>query len=124
MKFWYCEKCKNLFQVLNDGGITPVCCNQDMILLEANTEDASNEKHVPFITRDGANVTVQVGSEAHPMLDAHYIEWIIVQQGDHIQAMMLHPDEEPKATFVLQDADAPIKVYEHCNLHGLWLAEA
>lgn len=122
-KFYRCEVCGNLFGVINDGGITPVCCNQDMVLLEANTTDAANEKHVPFLTRNGKELNVKVGSVAHPMLAEHYIQWIAVAQGDHTQRIALHPDEAPEANFILPDADAPVVVYEYCNLHGLWMAE-
>ena len=39
--------------------------------LKANVTDGAVEKHVPQITRDGAHVTVQVGSTIHPMLPEH-----------------------------------------------------
>ena len=29
----------------------------------------------------------------------------------------------PKADFAVAAGDAPVKVYEYCNLHGLWVAE-
>lgn len=36
----------------------------------------------------------------------------------------LKPGEKPVATFVLKDGEKVIAAYEHCNLHGLWKAEA
>ena len=47
-----------------------------------NTVDASKEKHVPVITREGSTVTVAVGAAAHPMLEAHYIGWILLETAD------------------------------------------
>lgn len=122
-KFYYCEKCKNLLAVFNDGGGVPTCCGEEMKLLTANTVDASQEKHVPYVTRDGKNLHVQIGEEEHPMTDAHWIQWILVVQGDHSQRVVLHPEEKPVADFQLSDASAPVTVYEYCNLHGLWVIE-
>lgn len=123
-EFYHCSICGNLFGVLHNAGPIPVCCGKDMDILTANTVDASAEKHVPFITRDGVDVKVQVGSDVHPMEDAHYITWILVQQGNHTQRIALKPGQEPKAEFQVKSADEPIAVYEYCNLHGLWMAEA
>lgn len=124
MKFLRCDVCGNLFGVVNDSGVTPVCCNQPMTTLEPNTTDAAGEKHVPVLERSGANVTVKVGSVTHPMQDEHYIQWIAVSQGDHVQRIVLHPGAAPEASFVLDDPNAPVTAYEYCNLHGLWSAQS
>lgn len=122
--FFYCTKCHNMFEAIHDSGINPVCCGIDMENLQAGTTDASQEKHVPFLTRDGKNLTVQIGSDIHPMIDTHYIQWIVVAQGDRTQRIDLHPEMEPIANFTLESDSEPVTVYEYCNLHGLWLAEA
>ena len=44
-----------------------------------NTTDAAVEKHVPVVEINDNKVTVTVGSVLHPMLDVHYIEWIILE---------------------------------------------
>ena len=69
-KFYRCDICGNLVELIEDGGGELVCCGEPMRLLEANTTDAATEKHVPVCTRDGNALHVVVGSVAHPMLDA------------------------------------------------------
>lgn len=123
VKFLRCALCGNIFGVVNDSGVIPVCCNQPMGVLEPNTTDAAGEKHVPALERNGAKLTVKVGSVAHPMQEEHYIQWIAVAQGDRVQRVVLHPGAAPEASFTLDDAQAPVSAYEYCNLHSLWSAE-
>ena len=85
-----------------------------------NTVDASGEKHVPVIDIIGQTVTVTVGSVEHPMLDAHYIQWILLETKQGRQWKSLLPGQKPVATFALTEGDSVIAAYEYCNLHGLW----
>ncbi len=87
-----------------------------------NTVDAAYEKHVPVIDHQGDSVTVKVGSVAHPMLDVHYIEWIILETATGYQKHDLKPGDEPIAHFAV--TEPVIAAYEYCNLHGLWMAKA
>ena len=80
--FYRCEVCGNLVELIEDGGGELVCCGEPMKLLTANTTDAATEKHVPVCTREGNKLHVVVGSVAHPMVDAHYIQWICVAQAN------------------------------------------
>lgn len=123
MEFYRCELCGNIVVKLADGGGTLACCGQDMQMPQAGVVDAALEKHVPAFQRDGSTLSVQVGSEIHPMTAAHYIQYILIHQGDQVQYVTLSPDQEPKATFSI-DPDQPVTIYEYCNLHGLWKAEA
>lgn len=118
-KFYRCEVCGRLIDVVKDGGPL-TCCGQDMTLLKANTSDGAKEKHVPFIERNGNEVTVTIGSVEHPMIPEHYIEMIQVVQGDKEWRVMLHPGQKPQIKLTVDDG--PIAVYEYCNLHGLWVA--
>ena len=95
---------------------------EPQIELAANTEDAAFEKHVPAVEIDGNIVTVTVGEVEHPMLDAHYIQFIYLETEDGGQMKVLAPGEAPKAVFDL-DGSIPVAVYELCNLHGLWKKE-
>jgi superoxide reductase len=122
-KFYRCNHCGNIFGVINDANVVPICCGEPMEILAANTTDAAQEKHVPVIERDGDKVTVKVGSVPHPMLEEHYIQWILIAQGDVTQRAALSPGGAPEATFTVADANAPVRAYEYCNLHGLWTAE-
>jgi superoxide reductase len=124
IKFYKCNHCGNIVEVINDGGVIPVCCGDPMELLKPNSTEAAREKHIPIIEKNGDTVTVRVGSEPHPMIPEHYIMWIILAQGDQVQLAKLQPGGEPNATFKIADENAPVTAYEYCNLHGLWAAEA
>ena len=59
----------------------------------ANTTDGAYEKHVPVIEQKGDHVTVKVGSVAHPMLDVHWIEWIVLETATGYQKHDLKPGD-------------------------------
>lgn len=123
MDFYFCEHCGALYVKANKvGQATPVCCGEETQKLEANTKDAVVEKHVPVVTREGNKISVVVGEVIHPMEENHFIDLIAVVQGEKYQSVALKPGQEPKAEFLVEDG--PITVYEHCNKHGLWKAEA
>ena len=96
----------------------------DCEVIEPNTTDAAGEKHVPVISVDGNVVTVTVGEVEHPMLEAHYITWIMLETEQGRQRKTLKPGDRPVAVFALTEGDKPVAAYEYCNLHGLWKAEA
>lgn len=124
MRFFKCQGCGNFVTFLNEkSGCTPKCCGETMKELTANTTDGAKEKHVPMIEEDGKAVTVTVGSAEHPMIDAHYIQWIILETKQGYQKKDLHPGEKPVARFALSDDDEVVAAYEYCNLHGFWKAE-
>lgn len=121
LKIYKCEICGNIVELLHEGKGELVCCGEPMKHYVENTVDASQEKHVPVIEKlqDGYKVTV--GSNIHPMLDKHYIEWIEIIAGEKVYRQFLKPGEEPVAFFKIE-ADQVI-AREYCNLHGLWKAE-
>ena len=94
-----------------------------MELLVAGSVDAAAEKHVPAVTREGNVLRARVGSVEHPMLPEHHIQWIAVACERRLQLARLDAGEKPEAAFHVP-AGAPVTVYEYCNLHGLWKAEA
>lgn len=117
-----CTICGNLIELINDSGVLPVCCGQPMQHLVPNTVDAAAEKHLPEITRNGNCIKITVGSVQHPMLPEHYIEWIVLVQGNRMQRVQLNPSDQPEAVF--ECTTEPVTVYAHCNLHGLWMRKA
>ena len=124
MLFYKCAHCGNFVTFLTEkAACTPMCCGVKMEEVVANTVDAAKEKHVPAVTVDGNLVKVAVGSVAHPMMDAHYIQFIILETKKGYQKVDLKPGQEPAAQFLVAEGDAPVAVYEYCNLHGLWKAE-
>ena len=122
-QFFICEKCGNMIAMVKSSGVPVMCCGQKMTELIPGTSDGAHEKHVPVFTVEGNQVNVKVGEVAHPMLDAHYIEWISLQTKQGNQRKELHPGEAPEACFALCEGDEVEAVYAYCNLHGLWKAE-
>lgn len=124
MKIFKCTKCATVVELIHDGGCKPECCGEAMVELKANTTDAAQEKHVPVVKVEGSKVSVQVGSVLHPMTPEHSIQFIAVKAGSLTLRKDLTPSDEPKADFELGAYHGPIEVYEYCNLHGFWKAEA
>ncbi|MBR2717575.1 MAG: desulfoferrodoxin [Oscillospiraceae bacterium] len=122
VKYYICERCKNIITYLNQSAVPVMCCGQKMAELVPGTTDAAQEKHVPVITKDGDTVTVSVGAVAHPMTEQHYIQWIVLETKQGIQRKMLTPTSEPKAVFALCPGDEVEAAYAYCNLHSLWKA--
>lgn len=123
-KFFICKHCGNIIGLINDAGVSLVCCGEEMNELVPNTTDASVEKHVPAIKVDGNKVTIEIGSSPHPMTEQHYISWVYIQTEKGGQRKMLAPGEEPCVEFVLTDDDSLESAFAYCNLHGLWKASA
>ena len=121
-RFFVCEICGNIIAMVKPSGVPVVCCGKPMKALIPNTTDASQEKHVPVWSREGNLVKVQVGSAAHPMVAAHYIEWVSLQTKAGNQRKALAPEQAPEVTFALTEGDEVEAVYAYCNLHGLWKA--
>jgi len=114
-----CSVCGNIVESLWDGKPEIICCGKPMSKLIANTVDASKEKHVPVIVRDGNKVTVKVGSVPHPMEAKHYILFVEVIAGDKVYRHDFRPgDKVAEATFVIEEQNLVAR--EYCNLHGLW----
>ena len=120
MNFYLCKLCGNIADVVS-GPATPMsCCGEVMTLLAANTVEASQEKHLPHVTKTDDGIKVQVGSVAHPMEEAHFIDFIVVKTEKGAQRVKLNIGAAPEAEFCFAAGDGPVEVYEYCNLHGLW----
>ncbi len=107
-----------LFYRLNDQIVIGGSEGMEII---PNIADGAYEKHVPVIEHHGDTVVVQVGSVAHPMLDVHYIEWIVLETATGYQKKDLKPGDKPEAAFAV--TEPVVAAYEYCNLHGLWMAK-
>ncbi len=120
LQVYRCNICGNIVMVLHAGRGQLVCCNQPMELLEENTTDAAQEKHVPVIEKVEGGYKVKVGSVPHPMEEKHYIEWIELQVDGKSYIQFLKPGDAPEATFKVEGENVTAR--EYCNLHGLWKA--
>ena len=118
-KFYICEHCKNVVEMVHDAGVNPVCCGQKMTELKAGVVEASHEKHIPVVTVEGNLVKVVVGAVEHPMSAEHSIEWVYLETDKGVQRKRLAPGDAPVAEFHLGN-ETPVAVYAYCNLHGLW----
>lgn len=124
MLFYKCNLCGNFITFLTEKtAATPVCCNETMTEIIANTTDAAQEKHVPVVSCEGSKVTVNVGSVNHPMLAEHFIQFVILETTAGYQKKDLKPGDDPCAVFCLAEGEQPLAAYEYCNLHGLWKTE-
>ncbi len=100
-----------------------MCCGQKMVEMQPNSTEAAVEKHLPAVEVSGNTVKVCVSTVEHPMLEAHYIDWVCLQTEQGVQVKKLEVGKKPEATFALAEGDKVVAVYEYCNLHGLWKTE-
>lgn len=119
-----CQVCGNIVEHLHVGGGTLSCCNQQMSELEASTADSTTEKHVPFILKTESGYVVKVGETVdHPMMDAHFIQWIELHTSNCVYRRYLSQEDSPQAEFQIGHDVEIICAKEYCNLHGLWKSQ-
>ena len=121
LKVYKCNHCGNVIVKLLDAGVPVMCCGEQMVELKENSTEAATEKHLPVLTRNGDVVTVDVSTVSHPMTPEHWITFIAIETEKGYQIKRLDPSQAPKASFV--EEEKVVKVYEYCNLHGLWVSE-
>ena len=122
IKFYLCQHCKNVAIKVVDSQVPLVCCGEKMVELIPMQSDGALEKHLPVLSFDGDKLTVTVGEVLHPMMENHYINFIVVELKDGYIIKHLNPTSQPIATFNVNKADV-VAVYEYCNLHGLYKVE-
>ena len=118
--FYKCPICGNIIGLI-DGDISHIrCCGKEMELLVANSQDAATEKHVPVYEKDGDEIIVRVGEVEHPMVEDHYIMWIVQVSDNQTTRIRLHPNQKPEVRFKYIPEST---IYAYCNKHGLWKTE-
>ncbi len=117
-QIYKCNVCGNIVEILHTGAGELVCCNEPMKPREENAVDAATEKHIPVMEQTDKGVLVKVGSAAHPMEEAHFIEWIELLVDGKSCKRFLNPGDEPRAEFCAKGENIQARAY--CNLHGLW----
>lgn len=123
IKFYKCEHCGNIAIKVVDHNVPLFCCGEKMVEMVADSTDAATEKHVPAVTREEGHLHVNVGSVDHPMLPEHWIQFICLVTDKGYEVHPLTPENAPATDFYVADGVTPLKVYEYCNLHGLWVTE-
>ena len=123
MRFFRCKHCGKIIALVNDVKVPTICCGEAMEELIPNTQDGAREKHVPVFEVKDRLVHVKVGDVEHPMLEAHYIQWIMLVTNLGNQRKVLKPGQKPEADFALLEGEEVVAVLEYCNLHGLYMAK-
>ena len=87
------------------------------------SEEMSEEKHVPIVTKTQDGVEIKVGQAPHPMEDSHYIMFIEANSADkkYVKRKYLLPHEEP--VLKLKCDCKEVVARELCNIHGVWISE-
>ena len=120
MKFYMSENYSNIITKLTSDH-SPLSANgKELVPVKAGAVDAAVEKHVPAVQVEGNLVRVNVGEVEHPMTEAHYIPWIVLESSHGAQIRWLQPTDAPSVSFLLAEGEEPKVVYAYCNLHGLW----
>ena len=123
MRFFRCKECGKIIAIVDGPAHCPTkCCGEPMEELVPNTQDGAHEKHIPVYEVKDNIVHVQVGSVAHPMVEAHFISWIMLVTDKGNQRKTLKPGDAPEADFALLPGEKGLAVLEYCNLHGLYKA--
>ena len=104
-RFLICEHCGNIIAMVKDSGVPVMCCGQKMTEIIPGTSDGAVEKHLPVWTVEGNTVKVSVGSVEHPMVEAHYIEWVSLQTKSGNQRKVLKPGDAPEVSFAISEGD-------------------
>ena len=118
-----CEGCGKMVLEVVGSACPTKCCGEPMVELVPNTSEGAGEKHIPVVKVEGNKVTVQVGEVLHPMMEAHFINFIILETTQGYQKKDLKPGEQPCAEFALAENEKAVAAYEFCNLHGFWKTE-
>ncbi|MEG1073039.1 MAG: desulfoferrodoxin family protein [Oscillospiraceae bacterium] len=116
-KLYRCAHCGNIVFKIVDSGVPVICCGEPMGELKPNITDGAVEKHVPDVKREGDDVTIQIGSTIHPMIDTHYIQMIAAVTGDTVTIRKPKPGDAPLLKVTTTE---DVTAYEYCNLHGFW----
>lgn len=117
VRFYVCKTCGNVIGLIHGNAAALRCCGQEMQLLEANTEDAAVEKHVPVYERVEDEIVVKVGEVEHPMEKDHYIMWVAVVSDNKTTRVRLFPEQSTETRLPYQPGAT---LYAYCNKHGLW----
>ena len=118
LTLYKCDICGNQICMVEDSGVVPSCCREDMRHIRANTQDAAREKHIPDIERRGRRVHIAIGSEPHPMTGDHHIEWIVLLTARGLYCRGLTAGDAPGAEFTVPEDD---RFYDHYDsFYGQW----
>ena len=122
-QIYKCFTCGNIVEVASAGAGTLVCCNEEMELLTPEIKEEGGVKHIPVIEKVDEGISVKLGEVPHPMDEDHYINFIILTDGEQVYRANLKPGDEPKAIFKVDGEVSDFKACAYCNVHGLWQSQ-
>ena len=117
VKFYQCEICGNMIGLIEGDIKNITCCEMVMNKMEANTTDASLEKHVPVYEKVEDELLIKVGEIEHPMEKEHYFMWIAQVTQNKTTRVKLYPEQSTETRFPYIPGST---IYAYCNKHGLW----
>jgi len=115
-----CDVCNKVVEIIGAGEGELYCDDKPMVLQLPKTGDGAVEKHIPIVEKTPKGYLVKVGSVAHPMEEAHYIQWIQLEVTGVLYRKNLQPGDKPEFEFVVEGEDNEIVATAYCNIHGLW----
>ena len=100
-----------------DYDLPASCCGTEVEEIIPNNDDSI---HAPVIRKIGNFVTVTVGEEMHPMVDIHYISFVLLETSQGVQYKQLMKNTLPIVDFIVGNNEEIVNVYIYCNVHSLW----
>ena len=116
-EIYRCNICGNIVEIVGEGFWQLVCCGENMEFLIEQNEDIWKEKHVPVVSRKNGTTVVNIGSQPHPMISEHYIQWVQLIGEKLSIKKFLQPGDHPEVEF--ENVDNEIIARQYCNLHWL-----
>ena len=117
VRFYFCPICGNVIGLIDGDMAHVTCCGKSMELMEANTNDASQEKHVHVYEKVEDEIVVKVGEIEHHTEKDHYIMWIAQVSDNTTTRIRLYPEQGTEVRFKYITKSI---IYAYCNKHGLW----
>ncbi|MCI5724016.1 MAG: GIY-YIG nuclease family protein [Erysipelotrichaceae bacterium] len=117
LHIFYAPSTGQVIMKMNDLSSKIFCDNE--LFVELPIQDNENwETHEPVISRKGDTISVNIGSDDHPMDEDHHIEFVILMYDKGYRVVYFEPGE--KANVEFYPNEPVVAVYAYCNQHGLW----
>jgi|SRR5690554_4908406 len=120
MKFYLCNNCNQVHIKVIDNDIVGSCCDEKLQEIIPNFAETEKSIHMPRIRQTGNFVKIIVGEDEHPMVDIHYISFILLETNLGVQYKRLDKKSSPSADFIIANNEEIVNVYIYCTLHSLW----
>lgn len=80
--------------------------------------------HIPTVTVDGSRAAAVMST--HPQTADHWITdiWVFSEDGRMVDCRKFNSSEKAELHFRIPTHTGYLRVFEHCNLHGVWEAPA